>query len=119
MTAQHAFNFKRYLASREWALIKRQVRERSGGMCERCHFREAVEIHHQTYERIGRERLDDLQHVCRPCHKYESAVTDFNPAKCDCDPEKAQAWADLLVHEELALYEAALCHAREVLDAYA
>lgn len=118
MTAQRAFNYKRYLASREWALLKRVVYGRAGGTCERCHYRPVVEIHHETYERIGHERAEDLLAVCRPCHKFLSAITDWNPALCDCDPETAQEWADALAGEPPGIYEVALKHAREVESAY-
>lgn len=113
------FNFKRYLASREWALVKRAVRERSGGLCERCHFRTADEVHHLTYERIGAEHLDDLLYLCKPCHRFESAVIDWDPAKCNCDPILAAAWADFVRDEDPAVYEAAFKHALDVADAYA
>ena len=32
---------------------------------------EATDVHHLTYERIGKERLDDLQALCRKCHKQQ------------------------------------------------
>lgn len=69
-----AGNSKRhaYYASREWALIKAKVRERSGGMCERCYLKPADQVHHQTYERLYAEQLTDLLHVCDGCHEYLS-----------------------------------------------
>lgn len=73
------FNYGRYLASREWAVLKAQVRRRSGGNCERCRLSPAKETHHLTYERLGRERLEDLQDVCRGCHAFVSGKTDFDP----------------------------------------
>jgi len=89
------FNYHKYLASREWALLKRAVHERSGGKCERRHWvlvSERVEkptwvappqaaVHHLTYERIGREELDDLLAVCQPCHDYLSGMTDHDPVQ--------------------------------------
>ena len=82
-------NYKQYLASREWAVLKRQVRERSGGRCERhkaseCPWtfrfiHEATAVHHLTYERVGKEALEDLQHVCRDCHEFLSAESDHDP----------------------------------------
>ena len=32
---------------------------------------EATDVHHRTYERIGKERLDDLQALCGKCHKQQ------------------------------------------------
>ena len=72
-------DYHRYLASREWALKKRAVRERSGGICERCGRNPHKQTHHLTYERFGDELLEDLQGVCKECHEYLSAVTDSDP----------------------------------------
>lgn len=119
LTAQPSFNYHRYLASREWALLKRAVAERSEGLCERCHFRPAAEVHHLSYEHIGHEDLCELQHVCKPCHRFESGLTDWNPAICNCDPITVWEWAELMVDESPDVYGAALRHAWEVSDAYA
>ncbi len=73
------FDYGRYLASREWALKKRAVWKRSRGICERCKVGPYQETHHLTYERLGCERLEDLQALCIPCHEYESAVASFDP----------------------------------------
>lgn len=71
-------NFKRYLASREWALKKRAARSRSGGTCERCGQAPSAHVHHLTYERIGEELLEDLLDVCRGCHEWLSGG-DYDP----------------------------------------
>jgi 5-methylcytosine-specific restriction endonuclease McrA len=68
-----------YRASRPWALLKRQVRIRANGRCERCAERSVDHIHHRTYERTGQERLDDLWGLCSPCHAYMSGVSDIDP----------------------------------------
>lgn len=72
--------YQRYLASREWALLKNAVRGRSGGTCERCHLADHQDTHHLTYERLYNERIEDLLGVCRPCHEYLSGKSDFDPA---------------------------------------
>jgi len=69
-----------YLASREWAILKTAVQQRSGGTCEHCHQAYGTETHHMTYERMFRELLTDLLHVCGPCHRFLSGKTDVNPA---------------------------------------
>lgn len=119
VTTQRRFNYGRYLASREWALMKAIVHKRSGGVCERCHFRKATQVNHLTYERIGEEWLEDLQHLCAPCHLYESGKSPFDPSLCQCAPQLAAEWAELLKDEPPEVYEAARRHAREVADAYA
>ena len=72
-------DYKAYLASREWAVLKERVRERSGGYCERCLTAPYQETHHLTYERTGSERLEDLLGVCSPCHAYLSAKSNVDP----------------------------------------
>jgi hypothetical protein len=76
-------DYHQYLASREWALLKNAVRERSGGICERCKQGPYQQTHHLTYERLGCERLEDLQALCWYCHEYLSAVSAFDPLQPD------------------------------------
>ena len=72
-----------YLASREWALLKLAVRMRSGGRCERCYFGSAAQVHHETYERIGHEDVNDLMDLGDGCHEFLSGKRDGDP--CDLD----------------------------------
>lgn len=72
--------YQRYLASREWAVLKLRVRARSKGVCERCRQRPHQETHHVTYARVGAEHLEDLLGVCTPCHKFLSGLLDADPA---------------------------------------
>jgi hypothetical protein len=52
--------------------VDKQLKDRSGGLCERCRAAEAVQRAHI----IGRKQLkhkttvNDLLHVCVPCHKW-------------------------------------------------
>jgi hypothetical protein len=44
--------------------------------CERCGSpgdARSLEVHHLTYERLGRELPEDLMVVCWPCHDIEDA----------------------------------------------
>lgn len=73
------FDYQTYLASREWSLLREQVRERSGDRCEHCLMARQQAVHHLTYANIGHESLDDLMAVCNPCHEWFSGKTDVNP----------------------------------------
>jgi hypothetical protein len=37
--------------------------------CERCGAKRTLEVHHRTYERLGRERDADLEVLCGDCHE--------------------------------------------------
>ena len=46
-----------------------RILARAAGRCERCGKKtRRPEVHHLTYERLGREKDEDLQAVCRDCH---------------------------------------------------
>lgn len=75
--------YQTYLASREWALKREAVRSRSGGYCERCWSNTMDAVHHRTYERVGDERLSDLQAICDFCHEFLSGKRDDDFATCD------------------------------------
>ncbi len=72
--------YKAYLASREWAVLKRAVHQRSGGICERCKVNPLDHVHHLTYARKYNERIEDLQAQCKPCHDFTHGHSDFDPA---------------------------------------
>ena len=73
------FDYQRYLASREWAVLKRLVHERAEGICERCRIETIAATHHLTYERVGHEDVADLLGVCSGCHDFLSAASDIDP----------------------------------------
>lgn len=58
-----------YLASPKWQNIRRQVLDNAGGICIYCRTRPAVQVHHETYERVGHENNEDLSAVCVECHQ--------------------------------------------------
>ena len=61
--------YKRYRKSRRWQAKRRTILKRAGYKCRKCGRRHATQVHHETYRRIGRERLSDLTAVCGGCHK--------------------------------------------------
>lgn len=73
--------YQTYLASREWARLREFVRQRSGGLCERCLKNPMQAVHHRTYERVGKERATDLIAICNPCHEFVSAKRQDDPRR--------------------------------------
>lgn len=79
-TTPAGFDYQRYLASREWSLLRERVRQRSRDKCEHCFIAPQQAVHHLTYARLGHEELADLMAVCNPCHEWFSGKNDTNPA---------------------------------------
>lgn len=96
-------NYHEYLASREWALKKKAVKERSGGVCERCGKNPHEQTHHKTYQRLGNEHLEDLLGVCRRCHEFLSGESSADPAAPTIYPsEQPVPENDWLIVEQFA-----------------
>jgi len=57
-----------YLRSDHWQEVRRKKLKQAGYKCEACGQKVKLDIHHLTYERLGKERLSDLQALCRSCH---------------------------------------------------
>jgi len=60
-----------YLRSEHWQEVRKRKLKQAGYACEICHKKTKLDIHHLTYIRLGNERLDDLQALCRSCHVKE------------------------------------------------
>lgn len=69
--------YSAYLQSPRWRQLSRVLRE-SVGKCQRCEFPYELNVHHLTYERIGRENVHtDLIVLCKSCHAREHFLEDF------------------------------------------
>jgi hypothetical protein len=64
--------YVRYLNSVAWAAKRAEVLDRADGNCEDCGDElepGEAEVHHLTYERVGRELPEDLVALCPGCHR--------------------------------------------------
>ena len=57
-----------YLQSPAWQQQRREAIQRAGGRCQVCNSSGPLEVHHRTYQRLGREAPGDLTVLCRACH---------------------------------------------------
>jgi hypothetical protein len=60
--------YSAYLESDLWARTRTLALEYHGDACCLCNAKRRVNVHHRTYDRIGKERLADLIVLCRDCH---------------------------------------------------
>lgn len=104
--------YKKYIVSPQWKKKRKQALERANHKCEKCNGTKELEVHHLTYDRLGREELSDLLVVCKHCHpaedklraqrtesdRYRKAINSFGGKKYG---EEWDSWKDPeLVREE-------------------
>ncbi|HVG99102.1 MAG TPA: HNH endonuclease signature motif containing protein [Chloroflexota bacterium] len=68
--------YVRYLNTKAWATRRGAVVAGADGACEDCGAAVAdgeMEVHHLTYERVGRELSEDLTGLCPGCHRHAHA----------------------------------------------
>ena len=61
--------YKEYSGSPAWKVKRDAVIQRDGGQCV-CGA-QATEVHHKTYNNVGKEPLSDLVALCKECHERE------------------------------------------------
>lgn len=62
------FDYQEYLKSETWQLKRLAKFKQVGKRCQFCNSPYRLNVHHRTYERIGKEDLNDLTVLCGKCH---------------------------------------------------
>jgi 5-methylcytosine-specific restriction endonuclease McrA len=60
--------YAKHIKSARWRNMKRDIGRLRGNRCERCRSTFQLQLHHKTYERLGRESPSDLELLCTACH---------------------------------------------------
>lgn len=92
---RHSALYTTYMQSDAWKALRTQMIDTVGGLCERCDASEdtvTLEVHHLTYERLGREAIEDLQVLCPPCHVLAD-VERAAEATSDVEFRRLDGWA--------------------------
>jgi len=63
--------YQLYLQTSYWAGVRRRMLANAGEKCMRCPSRSGLQVHHLSYDRVGRERDVDLLVLCRNWHMNE------------------------------------------------
>lgn len=76
-----AMPYREYLRTPEWQAKRRAALARTGHRCvlDRSHTAN-LEVHHNSYERLGDERPEDLVVLCGPCHARHHDQPPRGPA---------------------------------------
>lgn len=57
-----------YINSNPWKEKCKVIKETRGNKCQVCGSEKDLQVHHNTYERLGCEDDNDLILLCKPCH---------------------------------------------------
>ena len=67
-------SYNQYLKTDDWQLKRRKVLIRDKFTCQYCLEKEAVEVHHLTYQHVFNEPLFELVSVCFTCHQLITKI---------------------------------------------
>jgi 5-methylcytosine-specific restriction endonuclease McrA len=69
-------DYRAYINSPEWKRKADAAKERAGYRCQVCNKGRdegaRLEAHHRTYDRLGREKPEDITVLCSECHELFS-----------------------------------------------
>jgi hypothetical protein len=83
--------YRQVIASQRWKWMKDKVIRVRGNRCEGCGETGCrLELHHDTYERLGRELPQDVRLLCQDCHRAEDI---FRAERGRRKSEDAYHWA--------------------------
>lgn len=72
--------YRQYLKSRHWWDLRRQAFKKYGYQCNRCPARHKLQPHHHTYRHPWELcTVDDLEILCRNCHRAEHGLPPIVP----------------------------------------
>jgi hypothetical protein len=70
-----AMPLSEYLLTREWRAKKNRKIIQAGNRCQLCGRNDRpLNVHHNTYERLGDDLLEDLMVLCRGCHDRHHGI---------------------------------------------
>jgi hypothetical protein len=74
-------DYATYIQSAEWRIVADRALARAGHKCQVCSSIRQLNVHHNTYERVGCELDTDLCVLCRPCHELFHAPVNGKPTR--------------------------------------
>jgi len=62
--------YVQYLRTRRWKAKADGARERANWRCQVCGGERPLQVHHNSYDRLGNELASDLIALCAGCHRH-------------------------------------------------
>lgn len=61
-------NYLDYIKSKPWKILSERIKQQRGNKCQLCSKTNNIQVHHNTYKRLGKEEDNDLIVLCESCH---------------------------------------------------
>ena len=68
-------DYQEYIKSEKWQFTRGLILAFWSHRCAICNSKENVQVHHRTYERLGKELTTDCIVLCDRCHKLHHNFT--------------------------------------------
>jgi len=68
LRAYRTMPYERYLQTARWRSRRNRALKLAEYHCQRCQAQRKLQVHHLSYARLGDERDEDLEVLCRGCH---------------------------------------------------
>ena len=70
-------NYKQYLKSYHWRVVRKQALEYAEHKCQLCNTTKKLNVHHNNYQNVWMEKPRDLIVLCNRCHKQFHKMLDI------------------------------------------
>jgi len=79
---EYKMTYQEYLQTPHWKDVRSRFWKSKlhNSRCYACGAIENLQVHHKTYKRIGKERLNDFVLLCGNCHKETHQIEKERPA---------------------------------------
>lgn len=68
MMPRKSLSYDEYLKTDHWQQVRSEALQRANYRCQLCCSKENLNVHHNNYENLWNEQLEDVVTLCRSCH---------------------------------------------------
>ncbi len=85
-------DYQTYIESPEWRERAKDATARAAYKCQVCSSMHKLNVHHNTYDRLGKELPTDLCVLCTRCHELFHQIRNGKPTRMPddnrCEPKR-------------------------------
>ena len=67
-------DYQEYLNTKHWQRVRKRALKRAGNRCQVCGRADNLNVHHNNYDRVSKERKADVVVLCRACHRLYHGI---------------------------------------------